>query len=147
MAENPRNNGSRGSTFPSFRRFFSVAEKKGGEKDAWRRDVGVDESRPRYPVVVVVVVVVVDDDVVSSVAPAFLISPFYPPIASASSNLLGVGFSTPCKGIHALRKCVYLSPSVYVQDTAEGLSFFFLIFPLFSSFRFVGTGSIRQFIF
>ena len=147
--ENPRNNGSRGSTFPSFRRFFSVAEKKGGGKDAWRRDVGVDESRPRYPVVVVVVVVVVDDvvvvvdDVVSSVAPAFLISPFYPPIASASSNLVGVGFSTPCNGIHALRKCASLPFTLHVHDGR----FVFFLLNFFSLLLLLGTGSIRQFLY
>lgn len=76
------------------------------------------------------------------VAPAFLISPFYPPIASASSNLVGVGFSTPCKGLYTRCASVrvdYLSPSVYVQEDGRFvlrvfffLRNFFFFFPFFS---------------
>lgn len=86
------------------------------------------------------------------VAPAFLISPFYPPIASASSNLVGVGFSTPCKGLYTRCASVrvdYLSPSVYVQEDGRFVLrvFFFLRNFFFFSFLFVGTSSIRRFIF
>lgn len=109
----PRNNEHLAAVLFPLPTFFSAlrCRKKAGGKDAWRQHVGVDESRPRYPVVVV-------DDVVSSVAPAFLISPFCPPIASASSNLVGVGFSTPLHlHTNSTRACVStFHPFAYVQD-------------------------------